>query len=60
MLEFSIKYTLPYLLCEQFFKKQLDKQQRGKAGSYWRSGSAIQNEITLKVEGKADQTAKGW
>ena len=59
-LEFSIKYTLPYLLCEQFFKKQLDKQQRGKAGSCWRSGSAIQKEITLKVEGKADQTAKGW
>ena len=40
------------------WKNHSDKQQRGKAGSCWRSGTA--GKITLKIEGKADRTAMGW
>ena len=40
------------------WKNHLDKQQRGKAGSCWRSGTA--GKITLEIEGKADRTAMGW
>ena len=40
------------------WKNHWDKQQRGKAGSCWRSGTA--GKITLKIEGKADRTAMGW
>ena len=40
------------------WKNHSDKQQRGKAGSCWRSGTA--GKITLEIEGKADRTAMGW
>ena len=39
-------------------KDHLDKQRRGKAGSCRKSGSALWNWLTLKVEGNADRTAK--
>ena len=55
----DVSIVAGYKSVNNYCKDHLVKQQRGKAGSCWRSQDQPTNKITLKIDGKADRTAKG-
>ena len=48
----------PVFVVNNSCKNHMDKQQRGKAGSCLDQDQ--QYKITLKIDGNADSTTKGW